>query len=49
MKKEYIAPEMEMVKLVHQVALLNGSDEPCDAEYCDELGYGPGAAADPKS
>ena len=25
MKKQYIAPEMESMKLVHQVALLNGS------------------------
>ena len=49
MKKQYIAPEMEMVKMVHQVALLNGSGEPCDAEYCDELSYGPVAEVDPKS
>ena len=49
MKKEYIAPEMEMVKLVHQVALLDGSNECTDGDYCDELGYAPGAEVDPKS
>ena len=49
MKKEYKTPEMEMVKLVHQVALLDGSSETCDAEYCDELGYGPSAEINPKS
>ena len=49
MKKEYIAPEMEVLDLKHQASLLSGSNECTDGDYCDELGYGPGAAADPKS
>lgn len=49
MKKEYKTPEMEMVKLVHQVALLDGSNECTDGDYCDELGYGPSAEVNPKS
>lgn len=40
---------MEMVKLVHQVALLDGSNECTDGDYCDELGYAPGVEVDPKS
>ena len=36
-KKEYKAPEMEVLDLKHQAPLLNGSD--CtDGDYCDELG-----------
>jgi hypothetical protein len=38
-KKEYKAPEMEIVDFEAQASLLSGSsEEPCDAEYCDELG-----------
>ena len=38
-KKEYKAPEMEIVEFEAQACLLSGSsEEPCDAEYCDELG-----------
>lgn len=48
MKKEYKAPEMEVLDLKHQAPLLNGSD--CtDGDYCDELGYAPGVEVDPKS
>jgi hypothetical protein len=37
-KKEYKAPEMEIVDFEAQASLLSGSSEDCDAEYCDELG-----------
>ena len=38
-KKEYVAPEMEVMDLKHQAPLLSGSgEEECDADYCDELG-----------
>lgn len=39
MKKEYQAPKMKVVELKHQASLLDASDAPCDAEYCDELGF----------
>ena len=38
-KKEYKAPEMEIVDFEAQACLLAGSGEECqDGEYCDELG-----------
>ncbi len=38
-KKEYKAPEMEIVDFEAQACLLAGSSEECqDGEYCDELG-----------
>lgn len=37
-KKEYKAPEMEIVDFEAKACLLAGSGEDCDAEYCDELG-----------
>jgi hypothetical protein len=39
-KKEYVAPEMEVMDLKHQAPLLSGSgEEVCeDGDYCDELG-----------
>ena len=48
-KKEYKAPEMEMVKLVHQVALLDGSNECTDGDYCDELGFDVRSTDHPKA
>ena len=40
MKKEYQAPKMEVVDYNLQNTILCGSsDEPCDAEYCDEVGF----------
>lgn len=49
MKKEYKAPEMEVLDLKHQAPLLSGSSECTDGDYCDELGYAPGVEVDPKS
>lgn len=37
-KKEYKAPEMEIVDFEAQACLLAGSGECQDGEYCDELG-----------
>lgn len=37
-KKEYVAPEMELVELKAQVCLLDGSDEIVDEE---EVGFAP--------
>jgi len=39
MKKEYKAPEMEVLDLKHQAPLLSGSNECTDGDYCDELGF----------
>lgn len=38
-KKEYKAPEMEVLDLKHQAPLLSGSNECTDGDYCDELGF----------
>jgi hypothetical protein len=38
-KKEYFAPKMEIIRYNHETALLSGSGEECDGEYCDELGF----------
>ncbi len=38
-KKEYKAPEMEIVDFEAQACLLSGSGDDCeDNAYCDELG-----------
>jgi hypothetical protein len=37
-KKEYKAPEMEIVDFDYQTTLLSGSDQCDDSDYCDELG-----------
>lgn len=49
MKKEYQAPKMEIVDLKHQACLLSGSDEECDGEYCDELGFNVDKSMNPKA
>ena len=40
MKKEYQAPKMEMVDFdLKNTILCGSSDDSCDADYCDELGF----------
>ena len=47
-KKEYKAPEMEVLDLKHQAPLLNGSD--CtDGDYCEELGFDVRSTDHPKA
>ena len=50
-KKEYVAPEMEVMDLKHQAPLLSGSgEETCDdGDYCDELGFDVRSTDHPKA